>query len=70
MVKMLYKLKFISNLLHGYGQESISSVLSAQYLISVKFLFRLPRWLSGKESTYHSRSHRRHGFDPWVRKIP
>ena len=27
----------------------------------------LPRWLSGKEST---RQHRRHGFHPWVRKIP
>ena len=28
---------------------------------------RLLRWLSGKESTCQ---HRRHGFDPWVRKIP
>ena len=27
----------------------------------------LSRWLSGKESTCQSR---RHGFDPWVRKIP
>ena len=27
----------------------------------------LPRWLSGKESACQ---HRRHGFDPWVRKIP
>ena len=27
----------------------------------------LPRWLSGKEFTYQCR---RHGFDPWVRKIP
>ena len=25
----------------------------------------LPRWHSGKESTY-----KRHRFDPWVRKIP
>jgi len=30
----------------------------------------LPRWLSGKESAYQSRKHRRGGFDPWVRKIP
>ena len=27
----------------------------------------LPRWLSGKEPTYQ---HRRHIFNPWVRKIP
>ena len=27
----------------------------------------LPRWLSGKESTYQCR---RHGFDPWSGKIP
>ena len=27
----------------------------------------LPRWHSGKESACHCR---RHGFDPWVRKIP
>ena len=30
----------------------------------------LPRWLSGKESTYQCRRHRRYGFDPWVGKIP
>src|SRR5574337_759071 len=28
---------------------------------------RVPRWLSGKES---SCQYRRPGFDPWVRKIP
>ena len=27
----------------------------------------LPWWLSGKEST---RQCRRHGFNPWVKKIP
>ena len=30
----------------------------------------LPRWLSGKESTCQCRRLRRHGFDPWVGKIP
>ena len=30
----------------------------------------LPRWLSGKESTCRCRRCRRHGFNPWVRKIP
>ena len=31
---------------------------------------RFPRWLSGKESTCRCRSHRRHGFDPWIENIP
>ena len=30
----------------------------------------LLRWLSGKESTCQYRRRRRHGFDPWVGKIP
>ena len=30
----------------------------------------LPRWLSGKESACQCRRCRRHGFDPWVGKIP
>ena len=25
---------------------------------------------SGKEPTYQCRRHKRHGFDPWIRKIP
>ena len=33
-------------------------------------LTRLPRWLSGKESTCQRRNLRRHVFDPWVGKIP
>ena len=30
----------------------------------------LPWWLSGKESTCQRRRHKRHGFDPWMGKIP
>ena len=30
----------------------------------------LPRWLSGKESAYQCRGHKRCGFDPRVGKIP
>ena len=30
----------------------------------------LPKWLSGKESACKCRRRMRHGFDPWVRKIP
>ena len=29
----------------------------------------LPRWLSGKEPACQCRRHKRHRFDPWVRKI-
>ena len=35
--------------------------------ILLNVLNRLPRWLSGKEPTCQCK---RHGFDPWVRKIP
>ena len=30
----------------------------------------LPRWLSGKESACQYRRFKRHGFDPWVGKVP
>ena len=29
-----------------------------------------PGGASGKEPTYQRRRHKRHGFDPWVAKIP
>ena len=29
-----------------------------------------PRWCSGKEPAWQSSRLQRHGFDPWVRKIP
>ena len=31
---------------------------------------RLPRWLCSKEPTCQCRGPKRHGFDPWARKIP
>ena len=31
---------------------------------------KLPRWYGAKESACHCRRHRRHGFSPWVGKIP
>ena len=34
------------------------------------FTCRLPRRCSGKESTCQGRRRNRHGFDPWVGKIP
>ena len=35
--------------------------------IAFIWYLRLLRWFSGKESTYQ---YKRHGFDPWVKKIP
>jgi len=32
--------------------------------------FGLPRWLSDKELDCQCSRHKRHGFDPWVGKIP
>ena len=34
------------------------------------YICGLPKWLSGKEPTCQYRRYRRHGFDPWIRKIP
>ena len=47
---------FTSNIIMGFGFWVMG--------------FGLPKWLSGKESTCQCRRRRRHGFDPWVRKIP
>ena len=33
-------------------------------------MYGLPRWCSGKESTCRCRRYKRHGFNPWVGKIP
>jgi len=50
-------------------------LVSATRKMRVKFKLSnnnmgLPRWLSGKESAYQCRRHRRHKFYPWARKIP
>ena len=39
-------------------------------LLAASYWDGLPWWLSGKESTCQRRRPRRHGFDPWVGKIP
>ena len=38
--------------------------------MAVKRLRGLPRWLWGKESACQCKRHERHGFNPWVKKIP
>ena len=42
-------------------------LLESNWLVGRKASYRLPRWLSGKESTLQCR---RHTFDPWVGKVP
>ena len=39
-------------------------------LVGFMPLWGLPRWLSGKEPACQCSSHKRHGFDPWVGRIP
>ena len=34
------------------------------------YSLELPSWLSGKQPACQCRRHKRHVFDPWVRKIP
>ena len=43
--------------------------INSTYEYTPKGAERLPRWLSGKESTFQCRRHRRCGFNPCVRKI-
>ena len=55
----------------GMAEPAVYGVAQSQtrlkWLSSSIPVWELPRWLSGKESTCQSR---RHGFDPWVEKIP
>ena len=40
------------------------------YFSLVSDSVELPRWCSGKESAFRFRRCKRHGFSPWVGKIP
>ena len=44
----------------------LSACVSSSFGISVTF----PGGASVEEPTCHCRRHKRHGFSPWVRKIP
>ena len=52
--------------LGGWGFSSCSPSFSR----NPDQLSGFPGGASGKESTCQCRRHKRHGFDPWVRKIP
>ena len=46
------------------------SLLVTYFIYSSVYMSGVPRWLIGKEFTCLCGKHRRHGLDPWVRKIP
>ena len=55
----------------GYFTEQDRNVWTQRfYSGGVRSKKRLPRWLSGKESTCQCRRCRRHGFSPLVGKLP
>ena len=53
-----------------FGEEMPVSLWPLQRLSSFEESFLLPQWLSGLKICLQCRRHRRHGFNPWVRKIP
>ena len=55
---------------YGYVFNRLSLYPSKGYSWSLYGTLGLPRWSRDKEFTCQCRSHRRHGFDPWVGKIP
>ena len=59
--------------IHSLGEgPELSVPLDAQleFLSQSKDIEGLLRWLCGKEFSCQCRKHKRHSFDPWVRKIP
>ena len=46
------------------------NLLSIYYMLHPVPTLEFPWWFHGKESTCQYRRRKRHGFDPWVRKIP
>ena len=50
--------------------SSIQMMMTSEPFVSYQIHKTLPRWLSGKESACQCRRCKRHGFYPWVNKIP
>ena len=68
-----YKVSILTLIIKSEGPEW-RNLLKVIHLISGRFRIwtlaaYLPRRLSGKEFAGQCWNHRRHGFDPWVRKI-
>ena len=49
--------------------HSLTVYWNSFFKVNLIYTMGLPRWLSGKKSNCRCKSFRRHGFDPWVRKI-
>ena len=45
-------------------------VSKSQTRLRTSFILGFPRGTSAEEPSCHCRRRKRHGFDPWVRKIP
>ena len=54
----------------GHHRKWKESLQNRKQICKSYILFGLPRWHSGKEPTRQCRRYKRHGFNPWVRKIP
>ena len=66
-------LKLNSALIRKSLPHFFPSYLSQEVVVKEKvndFLCVLSRWLSGKNSAWQCRRHKRQEFDPWVGKIP
>ena len=50
----------------GFKESDTTEQLSTTQNTPLSF----PGGISGKESTFQCKRHKRHGFNPWVRKIP
>ena len=58
----------ISNCSVEQPWKAVSKFYKNKY--SIIWISGFPWWLSHRELACQCRRHRRHGFDPWVRKIP
>ena len=65
-------LYILSHALAGWFFTSNATweALSLPQICFYVWVRNIPWWLSGIESACQRRSHRRHRFDPWIRKIP
>ena len=52
------------------GSPGVKTLPSEAEGVGLILGHRLPRWLSGEESTCYCRKRKRHVFDPYIRRIP
>ena len=56
----------------SHKSDLAAAAAAVDYITSLSYNtgYRLPKWLSSKESACQCRRHRRCGFNSWVEKIP